>query len=110
MHETNVKFSQDTYCLFSKPDNCHPVGLAGALTKRSFPTPEVRGGGREELPLAGGQGPHLRGATLPPRSGCCAGTGGPRGATLRSRSERAAVRRFPSSKVRCSGCTLLEQP
>ena len=34
------------------------------------------------------------------RSGGCAGSGGPRGATPHSRSEGAAVRRYPSSKVR----------
>ena len=38
------------------------------------------------------------------------GAGGLRGATPRSRSERAAVRRYPSSKVRSRGCALLEQP
>ena len=36
--------------------------------------------------------------------------GGPRGATPRSRSGGVAVRRYPSSKVRRSSCTLLEQP
>ena len=35
-----------------------------------------------------------------PRSGGCESTGGPRGATPRSRSGGAAVRRYPSSKVR----------
>ena len=45
-----------------------------------------------------------------PRSGGCAGAGGPRGAIPRSRSGGAAVRRYPSSKVRSSGCALLEQP
>ena len=34
----------------------------------------------------------------------------PRGATPRSRSGGAAVRRYHSYKVRSSGCTLLEQP
>ena len=34
---------------------------------------------------------------------------GSRGATPRSRSGGAAVRRYPSSKVRSSGCALLEQ-
>ena len=38
------------------------------------------------------------------------GAGGPGGATPRSRSEGAAVRRYPLSKVRNSGCALLEQP
>ena len=35
-----------------------------------------------------------------------AGTGGPRGATPRSRSGGAAVRRYLSSEVRSSGCAL----
>ena len=35
-----------------------------------------------------------------PRSGGCVGTGGPRGATPCSTSGRAAMRRYPSSKVR----------
>jgi len=38
------------------------------------------------------------------------GAGGPRGATPCSRSGGAAMRRYPSSKVRSSGCALLEQP
>ena len=44
------------------------------------------------------------------RSSGCAGAGGPRGATPRSRSEGAELRRYPLSKERGSGCTLLEQP
>ena len=39
----------------------------------------------------------------------CVDTGGPRGAIPRRRSGRTAVRRYPSSKVRSIGCTLLEQ-
>ena len=57
------------------------------VAEKSYHTPEVRGGGREELPHPGGQGPHPRGATPPPRCSCCAGTGGPRGATPYSRLE-----------------------
>ena len=38
----------------------------------------------------------------------CAGAGRPRGA--HSRSGGAAIRRYPLSKVRSTGCTLLEQP
>ena len=44
-----------------------------------------------------------------PRSSGCTGAGEPRGAISRSRSEGMAVRRYPSSKVRSSGCALLEQ-
>ena len=65
---------------------------------------------REDLPHARGQGRQPGGATPPPKSGGCAGTGGPRGATPRSMSGGMAVRRYPSSKVKSSGCALLEQP
>ena len=44
------------------------------------------------------------------RSGGCTGTGGPRGAIPRWRSGMAAVRRYPLSKVSCSGCALLGRP
>ena len=37
------------------------------------------------------------------------GAGGPKGATPCSRSRGVAVERYPLSKVRHSGCTLLEQ-
>ena len=50
-----------------------------------------------------GQGQRLGGATPHPRSGGCTGAGGPRGAIPRSRSGGAAVRRYPSSKVRSIG-------
>ena len=66
--------------------------------------------GREELHHIRGQGRWLGGATQHPRSSACAGEGGPRGATPHSRSGGAAMRRYPSSKVRSSGCALLEQP
>ena len=65
---------------------------------RSYPTSEVRGGGWEEQPQ-------------PPRTGGCTGTGGLTGAMWSSaRSGGIAVRRYPSSQVRSSGCALLEQP
>ena len=114
-------------------ERSYPTSEVGAEARR---TPCPRGGGREELPHVRGQGwqlrvpgcdspgaasrevlPHAqgqgrwpRGTTSLPRSGDCTGAGGPRGATPRSRSEVAVVRRYPSSKVRSSGCTLLEQP
>ena len=44
-----------------------------AAAERSYPTSKARGGSR-------GQGQWLGGATPRPRSGGCAGTGGPRGA------------------------------
>ena len=55
---------------------------------------------REELPHVRGQEWRPRGATPCPRSGGCMGAGMPRGATPRSMSRGAAVRRYPSSKVR----------
>ena len=64
----------------------------------------------QELSPAQGQGWRPVGATPHPRSGGCVYAGGPRGATPRSRSGGAAVRRHPWSKVRSSGCALLEQP
>ena len=49
-------------------------------------------------------GPHIQGAVA------AWGVGGPNGAIPCSRLGGAAVRRYPSSKVRSSGCALLEQP
>ena len=113
---------------------CDGAGMA----ERSYPTSEVRGSGKKELPHIRGQGqwprgampplrsgeaawrcnptskeqPHVRGATTHPKSSGCMGPRGPRGAIPRSRSGRgaAAVRRYPSPKVRSSSCALLEQP
>ena len=59
---------------------------------RSYPTPPY--------PHARGQGQRLGGPTRHPRSRGCTGTGGPRGAIPRWRSGRAAVRRYPTPKVR----------
>ena len=81
------------------PRGATPHPRSGAA-ETSYHTPEVRGGGQEELPQARGQGNRPRGATPHPRSSGCMGKGGPRGATPHSRSGGAAVRRYPSSKVR----------
>ena len=75
----------------------------------TYPGSEVRrqlGG----VTHARGQGWWPGGPTPCPWSPGCAGAGEPRGAIPRWRSGRAAVRRYPSSKVRSNGCTLLEQP
>ena len=64
----------------------------------------------EEQPHDWGRGRWLGGPTPRPRSRGCPGAGGPRGAIPHWRSGRAAVRRYPSSKVRSNGCALLEQP
>ena len=86
-------------------------GCDGAGTaERSSLTSEARGCSWEGLPHTRGQGRWPEGATPPPRSSGCAGAGEPRGAIPCSRSEGIAVRRYPSSKVRSSYCTLLEQP
>ena len=50
---------------------------------------------REELSHVRGQGQRLRGPAPRPRNGRCAGTGGPRGATPRSKSGGVAMRRYP---------------
>ena len=44
------------------------------------PTPDARGGGQEDQPHAKGRGRRPGGLTPLPRSGGCAGVGGPRGA------------------------------
>ena len=82
----------------------------GAVAGRTYPTSEASGGSWEDLPHAEARGrgqeeqSHLQGVVA------AQGAGGPRGASPCSRSEGAVVRRYPSSKVRSSGCTLLEQP
>ena len=91
-------------------EKSYPSPRSGAAVGRSYPTSEVRDGGWEELPHARGQGRRPGGPTPRPRSGGCAGAGGPSGAIPCWRSGRAVVRRYPSSKVRSSGCALLEQP
>ena len=86
-----------------------PMSEARDSGREELPTSEARGGGQEYLPHTQGQGWLWGEATPPPRSSGCWGAGGPRGAIPRSRSEGAAVRRYPLSKVRSSGCALLEQ-
>ena len=48
--------------------------------REKLPLPEARGGGREELHHTQDHGRQLRGAILHPRSGGCTGTAKPRGA------------------------------
>ena len=80
-----------------------PHPRSGVVARRSYPTPEVRGDGPEEQP-------HIQGVVAARVQEGREGTGGLRGDTPRSRSGGAAVSRYPSSKVRSSGCALLEQP
>ena len=106
-----------------RPRRATPCPRSVAVAEGGYPTSEVRsggrgelphvrgrGGGRDKLPHFRGQGQQRRGAIPGQRSGGCAGAGGLRGITPRSRSGGAAVRRYPSSKIRSSGCALLEQP
>ena len=66
------------------------------MAERSYPTPEVRGGGQEELP-------HVQGAVA-------AQVQEGREELLNVQGkEGRPVRRYPSFKVRGSGCALLEQ-
>ena len=78
--------------------------------REELPKSEARGCGWEDQPHAQGQGRRPGGPTPHPRSSGCPGAGGPKGAIPCWRSGRAVVRRYPSSKVRSSGCALLEQP
>ena len=91
-------------------EKSYPSPRSGAAAGRSYPTSEVWGSSREELPYTRGQGRQLEGRTPRPRTGGCKGAGRPREAIPHWRSGWAAVRRYPSSKVRSSGCSLLEQP
>ena len=108
------------------PEGRRPRGAtqclrSGAMARGSYPMSKVRDSSRDcqavtaqEQPRRAtqtrGQGLRPGGATPCPRSGGCAGAGGPRGAIPCSRSGGVAVRRHPSSKVRSSGCAFLEQP
>ena len=77
------------------PRGASPRPRSGAVAEKNYPTSEVRGPAREELP-------HLQGE---------AAVGRRRAERSYStfKVRRAAVRRYPSSKVRSSGCALLEQ-
>ena len=85
-----------------RPGGATPHPRSGAAAQRSYPASEARGSIR-------GQGQRPGGETPPPRSSGCMGARGPRGSIPCSKSEGAAVRRYPSSKVRSNGCALLEQ-
>ena len=84
-----------------QPRGANPRPRSGAAVGRSYPAPEVRGGGREELPHVQGRGggreelPCPRGQGRYPRVPGCDSTG-------------AAKRRYLTPEVRGSG--LEEQP
>ena len=90
-HPGLISFRMDW--LAAEMSYCTPEVRAAA--ERSYRTPEVRGGSWKEQPRV---------------QGAAAAPGQPRGATLHPKSGEAAVRRYPLSKVRSSGCALLEQP
>ena len=89
-------------------ERSYPASEVWGGNKRSYPTSKVRGGGWEELsrapkPKARGGGQegqhHAQGAmAVQVQEGLEELSNG-----------RVVVRRYPSSKVRSSGCALLEQ-
>ena len=74
----------------------YPSPRSGAVGGKSYPTSEVRGGRREELPCVRGQGWRLRGDTPWTRSGAVAGRSYP--TAPRPRPGAAARRTNPMSK------------
>ena len=105
------------------PGGATPRPRSGAVAQTSYRMPEVKGGGRQELPHAGGQRrsreelPHTRGQggggeEQPQVQGAVAARAqeGQEELLHVQGQEGAAVWRYPSSKVRSSGCTLLKQP
>ena len=87
-------------------ERSYPASEVRGDDERSYPASEARGGGLEEQLHSRGQGPRPGGPTACTRSPGCAGIGGPGGAI----PQKAVVRRYPSSKVRSSGCALVQQP
>ena len=90
-------------------ERSYPTSEVRGSDKRSYPASEVRGGGWEELPHA---------PKLEARGSSQEGQHHTQGAVAVWAQEgleelshgRVVVRRYPSSKVRSSGCALLEQP
>ena len=96
------------------PKGATPRPRSGVVTKSA--RLQWHRSGLEELPGTQGQGQQQKGATPRPRSGSRqelphvqGASGGPRGSIPCSRLGGLAMRRYPSSKVRSSGCPLLEQ-
>ena len=108
MSEVRGRSQEDPMPQGRRPRGVTPHPRSGAAAKSA--RLQRRRNAREKLPLVRAQGRWLGGATPRPRSGGCTGVGVPRGTIPRSRSEGAAVRRYPSFKVRSSRCALLEQP
>ena len=69
-----------------------PPDLESGITDMSYPMPDVRGIGKDELPHAQGQGRRPRRATPLPRSGAVAERGNPTSKEQRLRRHRMAER------------------
>ena len=103
-------------------ERSYPSSKVGVAAGRSYPTSEVRGGGQECQAVTVQELP--REATPCPRSGAAAKRSSPMSKERWLRGRRRAERSYstfevrrggqrgdtPSSKVRSSGCALLEQP
>ena len=99
-----------------RPRGAAPPPRSGAAAERSYPVSEVRGGGQEELPHAQGQGQQPGGATpqgavqaqegersysmFKVRRGGCEEIPLIQGKEQRVRFAGAAVKRYPTSKVK----------
>ena len=70
--------------------------------ERSYPSPKVRGSGRECLAATAQE--RLRGATTHPRSGAAAERSNPKSKERQLRGHRRAKRSYSTFKVRRSGC------
>ena len=103
-----------------RPEETPCIRPRSGVAGRSHLAPEARGGDPEEPPRAQGQGWQLGGATYARSQGRRLG-GASRGAVAAQAQEgleelshaegqEQRLRRYPSSKVRSSGCALLEQP
>ena len=98
MSEVRGRSQEDPMPQGRRPRGVTPHPRSGAAAKSA--RLRRRRNAREKLPLVRAQGRWLGGATPRPRSGGCTGVGVPRGTIPRSRSEGAAVKRFPTSKIR----------
>ena len=75
-----------------------------SMAERSYPSPKVRGGGREELPHVRGHGWRLEGAPPPTRSGAAAERSNPTSKERWLCGRRRADRSHSTFKVRRGSC------
>ena len=80
-----------------------PGCVGTGAPERSYPTSEVRGSGRDELPHAQGQGRQPTGNTPCPRSGAAAKRSNPTSKERRLCGRRRAERSYSTFKVRRGG-------